>query len=83
MMYQVMAYPVDTTEALCDDHVSVFSFLGCVPRNILYDNTRLAVAKIPRPAYGALPPSLDFTSFLSNKTRPPQSNRCEDGVTCD
>ena len=65
MMYQVMAYPVDTTEALCDDHVSVFSFLGCVPRNILYDNTRLAVAKIPRPAYGALPPSLDFTSVLS------------------
>ncbi len=42
----VKAYPVETTEALCDGHVSAFSFLGGVPRSILYDNTRLAVAKI-------------------------------------
>ena len=32
--------------AFCDGHVSAFSFLGGVPRSILYDNTRLAVAKI-------------------------------------
>ena len=42
----VKAYPVETTEALCDGHVSAFSFLGGVPRSILYDNTTLAVAKI-------------------------------------
>ena len=40
------AYPAETTEAFCDGHVSAFSFLGGVPRSILYDNTRLAVAKI-------------------------------------
>ena len=42
----VKAYPAETTEAFCDGHVSAFSSLGGVPRSILYDNTRLAVAKI-------------------------------------
>ena len=42
----VKAYPAETTEAFCDGHVSAFSFLGGVPRSIVYDNTRLAVAKI-------------------------------------
>ena len=42
----VKAYPAETTEAFCDGHVSAFSFLGGAPRSILYDNTRLAVAKI-------------------------------------
>ena len=42
----VKAYPAETTEAFCDGHVSAFSFLGGVPRSILYDNTRMAVAKI-------------------------------------
>ena len=42
----VKAYLAETTEAFCDGHVSAFSFLGGVPRSILYDNTRLAVAKI-------------------------------------
>ena len=41
----VKAYPAETTEAFCDGHVSAFSFLGGVPRSILYDNTRLAVAR--------------------------------------
>ena len=40
------AYPVVTTEAFCDGHVSGFSFFGGVPRSILYDNTRIAVARI-------------------------------------
>ena len=40
------AYPAETTEAFCSGHVSAFTFLGGVPRSILYDNTRLAVAKI-------------------------------------
>ena len=42
----VRAYPAETTEAFLDGHVSAFAFLGGVPQGILYDNTRLAVAKI-------------------------------------
>ena len=42
----VKAYPAETTEAFCDGHVSAFAFLRSVPQSILYDNTRLAVAKI-------------------------------------
>ena len=38
--------PAETTEAFCDGHVSAFSFLGGVPQSIVYDNTRLAVARI-------------------------------------
>ena len=40
------AYPAETTEAFLDGHVSAFGFLGGVPQSILYDNTRLAVARI-------------------------------------
>ena len=42
----VKAYPAETTEAFLDGHVSAFAFLGGVPRSILYDNTKLAVARI-------------------------------------
>ena len=42
----VKAYPAETTEAFLDGHVSAFSFLGGVPQSMLYDNTKLAVAKI-------------------------------------
>ena len=42
----VKAYPAETTEAFCNGHGSALSFLGGVPRSILYDNTTLAVAKI-------------------------------------
>ena len=38
--------PAETTEAFLDGHVSAFAFLGGIPQSILYDNTRLAVAKI-------------------------------------
>ncbi len=42
----VKAYPGETTEAFCDGHVSAFAFFGGVPQSILYDNTRIAVARI-------------------------------------
>ncbi|NIV46276.1 MAG: IS21 family transposase [Gammaproteobacteria bacterium] len=42
----VKAYPAETSEALCDGHVSAFAFFGGVPQSILYDNTTLAVARI-------------------------------------
>ena len=42
----VKAYPSETTEAFLDGHVSAFAFLGGSPQSVLYDNTKLAVAKI-------------------------------------
>src|SRR4029077_14841455 len=42
----VQAYPAETTEAFCTGHVAEFDFFGKVPRSILYDNTRIAVARI-------------------------------------
>jgi hypothetical protein len=38
--------PAETTEAFLDGHVSAFAFFGGIPRSILYDNTKLAEAKI-------------------------------------
>ena len=42
----VKAYPVETADAFCDGHLAAFAFFGGVPQSILYDNTRLAVAKV-------------------------------------
>jgi len=42
----VKAYARETTEAFLDGHVSAFAFLGGVPLSLLYDNTKIAVAKI-------------------------------------
>jgi len=42
----VKAYPAETTEAFLDGHVAAFGFFGGVPLSILYDNLRIAVAKI-------------------------------------
>jgi transposase len=42
----VKAYPAESAEAFCEGHVAAFDFFGGVPLSILYDNTRLAVARI-------------------------------------
>ena len=42
----VKAYPRENTESFCDGHVSSFAFIGGIPSDILYDNTKIAVAKI-------------------------------------
>lgn len=42
----VVGYPAETTEAFCDSHIRAFAFFGGVPQSILYDNTRIAVARI-------------------------------------
>ena len=42
----VVAYPAETTEAFRDGHVKAFAFFGGVPKSILYDNTKIAVARI-------------------------------------
>ena len=42
----IKGYPAETTETFLNGYVSAFAFLGGVPQSILYDNTKLAVAKI-------------------------------------
>jgi len=42
----VQAYPAETTEAFCDGHTAAFEFFGGVPTSILYDNSKIAVARI-------------------------------------
>jgi len=42
----VVGYPAETTEAFCDGHIRAFGFFGGVPQSILYDNTKIAVARI-------------------------------------
>ena len=44
----VKAYPAETMEAFCDGHNSAFSCFGGVPQSILYDNTKIAVARIEK-----------------------------------
>src|SRR3974390_1732363 len=41
----VMAFPAETTEAFLEGHIQAFAYFGGVPSLILYDNTKLAVAK--------------------------------------
>ena len=40
------ACPAETTEAFCDAHVAAFAVFGSVAVLILYDNTRIVVARI-------------------------------------
>ena len=42
----VAAFPAETTEAFLEGHVRAFAYFGGVPRQILYDNTKIAVARI-------------------------------------
>jgi len=42
----VVAFPAETTEAFLEGHVRAFAYFEGVPRRILYDNTKIAVAKI-------------------------------------
>jgi len=42
----VRAFPAETTEAFLEGHVAAFGYWGGVLRRILYDNTKLAVARI-------------------------------------
>ena len=53
----VQAYPAESTEAFCEGHNVSFEFFGGVPRSILYDNTKLAVARISEMAPVSAPRS--------------------------
>lgn len=42
----VKAFPAETTEAFCEGHNAAFRYFSGVPRTIVYDNTKIAVARI-------------------------------------
>ena len=46
----MVAFPAETTEAFLpprlEGHVQAFGYFNAVPRRILYDNTKIAVARI-------------------------------------
>jgi transposase len=42
----VAAFPAETTEAFLEGHVCAFAYFDAVPTRILYDNTKIAVARI-------------------------------------
>ena len=42
----VMGFPAETPEAFLEGHRQAFAYFGGVPKRILYDNTKLAVAQI-------------------------------------
>jgi transposase len=42
----VAAFPAETTEAFLEGHVRAFAYFGGVPTRILYDNSKIAVARI-------------------------------------
>ena len=60
----VKAYRRETTEAFLDGHVSAFAFFGGVPLSLLYDNLKIAVARIC--GDGKREPTRAFTELLSH-----------------
>ena len=60
----VRAYPAATTEAWLDGHNHAFSFFGCVPQSILYDNDKCLVARILPD--GKRQRTKAFSAFLSH-----------------
>jgi transposase len=42
----VQAFERECTESFWEGHVRAFEYFGCVPKTILYDNSRIAVIKI-------------------------------------
>jgi len=42
----VAAFPPETTDAFLEGHVRAFAYFGGVPTRVLYDNTKIAVARI-------------------------------------
>ena len=42
----VMAFPAETITAVCEGHNQAFAYFGGVPQRIVYDNTKIAVARI-------------------------------------
>src|SRR3974377_1924620 len=60
----VAAFPAENTESFCEGHNQAFAYLGGVPRTILYDNTRIAVAEIN--GGGGRRPTEEFSRLQSH-----------------
>jgi transposase len=67
------AFPAETTEAFCDGHNAAFDFFGGVPQSVLYDNTKLAVARIL--GGGRRQRTRVFTELESHYLRPVRATR--------
>jgi transposase len=70
----VAAFPAETTEAFLEGHVRAFTYFGGVPTRILYDNTKIAVAKILATANGrrhGRSPSCRVTTCLRRSSGDP------------
>ena len=70
----IKAYPAETTEAFLDGHVSTFSFLDGVPQGILYDNTKLAMARILGDDGGSAPGRSSSSSPTTRSGCPGKNN---------
>jgi len=69
----VKAYPAETMEAFLDGHNRAFSYFSGVPQSMLYDNTKLAVARIE--ADGARKLTRRFDELLSHYLFEPRFGR--------
>ena len=74
----VIAFPAETTEAFIEGHVRAFAYFGGVPTGILYDNTRIAVARIlggeDRQKTRAFSELESYYLFVSKFGRPAKGN---------
>ena len=73
-----MAFPAETTEAFLEGHHHALAYFGGVPRTILYDNTKLAVARIlgdgTRTQTRAFPERQSHDLFAEKFGRPGKGN---------
>ena len=60
----VQAFPAETTEAFCAGHNAAFRYFGGVPRRIVYDNTKLAVARVAEVVAAVVAPRWDIAGHL-------------------
>lgn len=60
----VVAFPAENTESFCEGHNQAFAHFGGVPRTILYDNTKIAVAEIT--GDGTRRPTEEFSRLRSH-----------------
>jgi len=76
----VGAYPAESTEAFLDGHVRAFDYFGGVPGWILYDNTKLAVAKILGDGQRKKTQAFCELQSVSGSLRMPRSSRMSRGT---
>jgi transposase len=66
-IYRKMAFPAETAEALLEGHMRAFAYFGGVPTRILYDNTKIAVARILGGA-SAVSTRVQFLDFTTGRS---------------